>query len=196
MSKELTIDSFIHAAWMLNCEPAAIRAVAQVESGPLGAFLETGDPVILFERHAFHRLTEGKFDGARVDGGDPVWSLVSSPAPGGYGPNSVQHKRLSKAVQLDRTAAIKSASWGIFQILGDNHAQAGCKRLQDFVNVMYDHDVNQQLRAFVMFVLNDPRLAWAIRDKDWARFAYVYNGPNYGKNLYDTRIAQAYEALK
>lgn len=49
------------AAAKLGCEVAAIKAVAEVEAGSFGGFLSTGEPVILFERHVFHKRTKGEF---------------------------------------------------------------------------------------------------------------------------------------
>ncbi|WP_262919099.1 N-acetylmuramidase family protein [Niabella hibiscisoli] len=48
----LTEKDFQDAARQLNCEVAAIKAVAEVESKGDG-FLPTGEPKILFERHIF-----------------------------------------------------------------------------------------------------------------------------------------------
>lgn len=177
------------AAWLLRCEEATIRAVAEVEAGAAGAFLNHREPTILFERHLFHRLTGGRWDGHRVPNGMDTWSLISDPSPGGYGPVYVQHQRLHEASQLNREAALMSASWGLFQILGSNHAAAGYPTLQRFVNAMY-REVDDHLRAFTMFIRHDDRLVDALRGKDWSSFAYVYNGP--ATKGYDVRAAQAY----
>lgn len=187
-------EAYAAAAWMLLAEPRALKAIAKVEAGPEGAFLLTGEPVILFERHVFHRLTQGKFDGhPDISNAQPSTK---------YGPYSAQHGRLQEAVKLDKIAAFKSASWGLFQIMGENHGAAGFRDLspgdgsgvQRFVNAMY-RSADDHLRALVMFLQNDSRLIGALRSKNWAAFAYVYNGPNYERFQYDQKIAAAYEAL-
>lgn len=188
-----TAEAYDHAAWLLLCEPRALKAIATVEAGPEGAFLSTGEPVVLFERHVFHRLTKGKFDG-HPD--------ISNEDPGGYGKYSAQHARLAEAVKLDKIAALKSASWGLFQIMGENHAAAGFRDVslgdgsgvQRFVNAMY-RSADDHLRALVMFLQNDSRLVGALRTKNWPAFAYVYNGPAYEKHDYHGRIAAAYASL-
>lgn len=187
-------ESYEAAAWFLMAEPRAVQAVAMVESGPEGAFLPTGEPVLLFERHLFSRLTAGRYDGKRVEGVTDQWSLISNQGPGGYGPASVQHKRLQAAAQLDRDAALKASSWGLFQILGLNHARAGYTTLRRFVNAMY-RSVDDHLRAFVMFIRSDDGLIDALRSHDWASFARAYNGPNYKINQYDVKMASAYSRL-
>lgn len=177
----LTEADFARAAKMLGVEVAAIKAVCEVEA-PRGGFYQDGQPTILFERHIFSRETEGKFDHSNPG--------LSGP-PGGYGPSSVQHARLAEAVKLSRDAALRSTSWGKFQIMGFNHEAAGFKVLQAFINAMYVSE-SAQLDAFVNFIRSNPRMHQALKVKDWAGFARRYNGPNYEKNKYDTKLAAAY----
>jgi hypothetical protein len=181
----LTEQNFIEAATELQCLPAAIKAVAEVEAAGAG-FLESGEPKILFERHIFSRLTQRKFDRTNPD--------ISSRAPGGYKGGQAEHGRLNQAAVLDRTAALKSASWGKFQILGQNFQRAGFKTLQEFINATY-HSEQQQLKAFVGFIKADKRLLKAIRNLDWQVFASVYNGPAYRNNRYDEKMAAAFKRL-
>lgn len=186
----LKLADYQGAAGELGCEVEAIQAVTQIEA-PRGGFQADGQPVILFERHYFSRLTGGKYDQAHPD--------ISNPKRGGYGPSSAQHGRLARAVALDRNAALKSASWGKFQIMGSNHAAAGHPTLQGFVDAMYASE-QTQLAAFVSFIKADKRLLRAIQAKDWHNFAEVYNGAGQDSppgvvDDYDYRIGQAYKAL-
>src|SRR5688500_14158988 len=157
------------------CETAALRAVAEVEAGPDGGFNDDGTPVVLFERHKFDRLTNGRFRGKRVPGLPATVASISEPSWGGYGPKAAQHKKLDFAAALDREAALKSASWGLFQILGENYAAAGFDSLQAFVNAMI-RDVDGHLRALTMFIRSNRELLTSLRSRDWAVFAYNYNG--------------------
>lgn len=182
-----TNEAYAAAAWMLMAEPRSLQAVGTVEAGPLGGFLPDDRPVVLFERHLFSRLTHGKFDHDHPD--------LSNPVAGGYGPGGrFQHERLAAAAVLDRDAALKSASWGLFQILGLNHELAGFPELQRFINAMY-RSVDDHLRALVMFIRYDARLVDAIRAKDWVTFARIYNGPQFQRNQYAEKLAAAYEML-
>lgn len=192
----VTAEGYQRAAALLQCEVASIKAIAAKESRGSG-MLPSGKPVILFERHVFRRETGGQFDKA-----DPS---VSNAKPGGYGAaGEHQHARLSAAAALDRTAALRSASWGRFQIMGFNWQQCGHGSLQAFINAMYSGDA-AHLEAFVRFILNDRRrypvngsmkgltMAEALRRKAWAAFAYLYNGPNYAINNYDASLKQLYD---
>src|SRR5690606_3942753 len=128
MKPRLTEADFQRAAAALEVPVNVIKAVTQVEARGRG-FLSTGEPVILFERHIFRRETDGRFDRTHPD--------LSNPIPGGYGPSSAQHSRLQRAARLDREAALRSASWGMFQIMGFNFERAGHPTLQSFINAMY-----------------------------------------------------------
>lgn len=181
----LTESDWQSAAEALGVPVAAIKAVAEVEA-PGAAFLPSGEPRILFERHKFHRHTGGKYDKTHPN--------ISSPKWGGYGKESAQHGRLGLAASLDRTAALKSASWGRFQILGENYAQAGFPSIQDFINAMYESE-QAHLKAFVAFIKDDARLWQALKARNWATFARIYNGPAYADNAYDVKLAKAYARL-
>ena len=111
-----------------------------VETSGCG-FLPDRRPPILFERHIFHRLTGGRFDD-----GD-----ISDQAPGGYGPmGAAQYLRLSRAVALDRTAALQSASWGLGQVMGQNCAMAGYAEVAVMVAAMAASE-DAQLTAMAAF---------------------------------------------
>ncbi|MGJ7033804.1 N-acetylmuramidase family protein [Niabella hirudinis] len=177
----LTEKDYKDAAQMLDAEVAAIRAVAEVESAGSG-FLQSGEPKILFERHVFSKRTGGLFDASHPNISNSVW--------GGYGAAANQHKRLQEAAALNREAALMSASWGKFQIMGFNYALCGFNTLQDFVNAMYRSE-REHLLAFVNYIKN-VSLDDELREHRWADFARKYNGPDYRKNRYDIRLKGAY----
>lgn len=184
----LTREDFLDDAQRIGCEVEVIMAVAQVESRGSG-FDPEGFPITLFEGHWFHRFTNGKFDETHPDLSYPKWTKKF------YGKTWKEEKeRLRRAVALDRTAALMSASWGMFQIMGFNHARCGFKTVQQFVNAMCK-DENAQLEAFTQFIINSG-LDDELRDKRWADFARLYNGPGYAVNQYDVKLERAYNRLK
>ena len=169
------------AAEALGVEVAAVKAVIDVESR--GGFLADGRPKILFERHLFSRFTDKRFN-------KPPHDDIANEAPGGYKGGAAEYDRLTRAIALDREAALKSASWGAFQILGRNFAAAGYRDVASFCHAMCQSESNQ-LAAFVGFVRAN-NLAAALQRHDWAGFAHGYNGPNYTINRYDEKLAAAY----
>jgi hypothetical protein len=182
-TRGLSDADYGRAAAALGAEIAAVQAVADVETSG-NAFDEHGRPRILFERHYFHRLTGGRFDASHA--------AISAPTAGGYGKFSEQYGKLEIAYGLDADAALRSASWGRFQIMGDNHRAAGFASVREFV-VALTRSEAAHLDAFVAFVGVDKAMAEALRKKDWTAFARRYNGPGYAKNDYDGKLKAAYE---
>jgi hypothetical protein len=189
----LNENDYIDAATELECEVQAIKAVAKTETGSSGPYfkpghdLASGDdqvPAILFERHLFHRATHGEYDQSHPH--------ISNHVQGGYGGKAVQYEKLMEAYALDSNAALLSASWGRFQILGRNFRAAGFGNVQGYVASVSESEVNQ-LRAFVSFIKSDPVLKGAISRKDWHGFAVRYNGP--AQQGYDATIARNYREL-
>lgn len=178
----ITEADYARAARVLDVDIRAIKAVAEVESGPHGGFLPTDEPVILFERHIFSRLTRGKYDQSHPD--------ISNNKPGGYGKVLAQHSRLARAAELDRNAALQSASWGRFQVMGMNWLMLGYKSLQEFINAMYRSE-GDHLDSFVRYVKANA-LDGALRDHRWRAFARGYNGKNYEAGGYHTKLSRAY----
>lgn len=185
----ITEQQFKASAKRLNVEVAAIKAVAEVESGGNG-FLPTGEPIILFEPHIFWKeLRKRGLDPNRyVKGNEDI--LYPSWGAKPYGKISQQHSRLARAVKIHREAALCSASWGKFQILGTNFKLCGYKTIQQFVNAMYDSE-DKHLEAFCGFIENT-FLDDELRAKNWPAFARGFNGIYYWKNNYDKKMAAAY----
>jgi N-acetylmuramidase/Putative peptidoglycan binding domain len=167
----------------LGVGAAELWTVMTVETSGCG-FLPDRRPPILFERHIFHRLTAGRFD----DGS------ISDPEPGGYGPlGAAQYQRLSRAIALDRDAALQSASWGLGQIMGQNCAMAGFPEVSQMIAAMSLSE-DAQLTAVGAF-LKASKLDKPLESHDWAGFAKGYNGPSFVKNRYDEKLAAAYQKL-
>lgn len=185
MNKSLTDKAIQDAANELGVEPAVIRAVDEIESRGDG-FTDDGRVKILFERHKFHQFTHGKYDASHPD--------ISNKEAGGYGSSKSQYGRFSRAFELDPEAAMKSASWGRYQIMGFNFKAAGFNSVGEFVDAMKVSE-DEHLKAFVK-VIKAWGLAPELRVKDWAAFASQYNGSAYKKNKYDTKMAAAYEKFK
>lgn len=183
----LTDQDYQRAALELNCELPAIKAVAEVESRGEG-FLSDGRPVILFEAHKFSFYTGGKYDQSHPQISSSTWNKKLY--KGGAG----EHDRLNIAIELDRRAALMSASWGRFQIMGFNFALAGFVGVEEFVAAMQESEA-RHLEAFVQIVRSFD-LEDELRRKDWAGFARIYNGQSYRANRYDHKMREAYRRFR
>ncbi|WP_082914663.1 N-acetylmuramidase family protein [Paramagnetospirillum marisnigri] len=178
-------SDILATASALGVSPAAVRAVCSVESSG-GGFLPDGRPKILFEAHIFHRLTGGQFAALHPNISSAKWDRSLYGRSGAH-----QYDRLAEAMALDVDASIKSASWGMFQILGRYHEQCGFARAVDFALAMASGEP-AQLKAFADFVTADPQMLAALRHLDWTGFARRYNGPGFAANNYHIKLADAY----
>lgn len=187
----MTENDYTRAADMLRVEVPVIQAVAKVETNG-SPFLPDGRPDILYEAHLFGRWTKNRFAGVRDTKGKAIsatsWDRSLYGAAGAW-----QYTRLGRAMDCDESAAIKSASWGAFQILGQEAGPAGFKDLESFVRAMA-HSAGDHLTAFCNYVLTN-KLDDELRSQDWKNFARQYNGPAYAKNQYDTKMATAHRQL-
>lgn len=160
-----------------------IHAFMDVEAAGAG-FDSQGRPKMLFEPHVFWRnLPAGKRDAAVKAGlAYPTWG--SKPYP------KDSYPRLKQAMAIDETAALKSASWGLGQILGENHEMVGYATVQSMVAAFME-DEEAHLEAIVAF-LRKSGIADDLAAHRWSTVARVYNGPSYRKHNYDGRMAAAY----
>lgn len=182
-SLALSATGLSDAIVALKTKEPEVWSVLSVETKGSG-FQPNRKPKILFERHVFSRLTKRRFDASNPD--------ISSRTPGGYGTGGDhQYDRLAKAMELDEDAALKSASWGLAQIMGENFADLGFTSVQDMVQTMVASE-DGQMAAFSAFLLSC-KLDQAINAHAWAKFAKRYNGPNYEKNSYDAKLDRAYK---
>ncbi len=180
-------EEYAAAGSELHCEVAVIKAVQRVEA-PRGAWDDVRQrPTILFERHLFSKYTGGRFDAK--------YPSISNYIPGGYGVYAAQYSRLEVAYALDANAALRSASWGLYQILGNNFADAGFGTVNLFVNAMC-MSVSQHLNAYVSFIKSSHALWHAVQTKNWTGIALHYNGTRYRHFHYDQSLADEYEEVK
>lgn len=166
--------------------PAALWALLAVETRGFG-YLPDKRPKILFERHKFHKRTGGKFD---------AQSDISSPASGGYSKDedagAGEYDRLSRAIALDRNAALESASWGLGQVMGFNATKLKYDSAEDMVK-RFMADEDKQLDGVVRFMNANLPLLKALQNQNWTSVAFFYNGAEYKKNAYDTRLQKFFD---
>lgn len=186
----LSGEDFLRAAEAIGCEVEAIKAVTSVEARGQG-FDAKRRPIMLFEPHVFCRcLPAGKRAAALSRGlAYPDWR------PGNYPPTQDQrYAQLDAAIAIDETAALKAPSWGIGQVLGENHKLCGFATPQDLVAKCLEGE-GGQLDVMVAFILGKG-LDAPLRRLDWPVFALGYNGKSYAKNQYDIKLARAHRRFK
>jgi Protein of unknown function (DUF3380). len=178
------------AADLLGLDPCLIRAVVAVESRG-NPFLPDGRPVILFEGHVFwHQLRKR---GIRPEKYSLPEVLHETPDRSKYKGGAAEHERLNIAALVNKDAALCSASWGMFQIMGFNYAACGFPDVAAFVKAQESE--SGQVDAFCRFLAFK---GWGryLAAHDWDNFALLYNGPGYRKNNYHTKLRAAFERCR
>lgn len=185
----LTKDDITNSAKTIGLDYPTVAAIASIESSGTGFDAKSKFPIILFEGHHFSRLTNHKYDQTNPTISYPTWTKQF------YAKNQTgEQARLNQAIALDRTAALQSTSFGMFQIMGFNYGYCGCNNVQEFVNAMCKSE-QSQLDLFLKFVKAKGLLPY-LKAGAWAKFAEQYNGPAYAQNKYDIKLANAYLKFK
>lgn len=180
---KLTEEDIAGGAARLAVDDAKIWTVWDVEAAA-SPFID-GRPTILFEPHRFSRATGHRFDKSHPRLSSRAWNKSLYP-----GSQARRWEQLLDAVGLDVDAGFASASYGGFQILGENFAVCGAPSPWSFAWRQAQTE-GDQLEAFILFVEGNG-LKRALQRGDWAAFAKGYNGTAYRVNRYDERLAQAY----
>ena len=161
-----------------------IHAILDVESRGRG-FDKKGRVIMLFEPHIFYReLRRDKAKRQKAVKAGLAYAKWRSKYP------KDSYPRLTRAMKIDREAAIRSCSWGLGQIMGFNHGMVGYPSAEEMVKA-FAADEDNQLEAIIDFIVK-AGLDDEIRRRDWAGFARGYNGPGYKKHNYHGRLARQY----
>jgi hypothetical protein len=186
---KLSSDDIENVAQELGVETAALRAVLSVETGGSG-FDATGRPKALFERHYFYKFLADQPDkqSVAVAGGlaYPKWG--EKPYPKG---SDAVYAEIEAACEIDLDCALRSVSWGLGQIMGNNHKMVGFDSAEDMVKNAMASEMNQ-LKQMASFI-KAAGLLDELQGKNWAGFAKGYNGPAYAANQYDAKLEAAYD---
>jgi len=185
---KLNDDDISSVAADLGIEEAALRAVLAVETGGSG-FDHANRPKALFERHYFYKFLfdapDKQSEAVNQGLAYPKWG--EKPYPKG---SDAVYAEITAACDIDEDAALRSVSWGLGQIMGNNFLAAGCDSVREMVEVACNSEKDQlvQMASFI----RSNGLLQKLKDKDWVGFARGYNGPGYAQTHYDVKLANNY----
>lgn len=171
-------------AQTIGCGEDHLRAVLEVETRG-GGFDVHGRPKMLFEPHVFYRNLSGADREAAVNAGLAYRRWGEKPYP------RDSYPRLERAMEINSEAALRSASWGLGQILGENYHMAGYPSAKAMVDAFLD-DEAVHLAAMVEFIVS-AGLDDDLRREDWRGFARGYNGAGYAKHGYHVKLKAAFD---
>ena len=177
----------------LGIETAAIRAVVEIETGKQHkGFNADGTAIINFDLPVFRRAAARRGVNLSKHSKSEALKPVNITKYGSQ--QAAQHARLEAAMQIDSVAAVESTFWGMFQIGGFNWKLCGAASREEFVERMKRSEYDQ-LSLFANYIRNTGLLQH-LKNKNWAAFARIYNGPSYASRGYHTRMAAAYRKYK
>lgn len=199
----ITQDQFEVAANIVGCATPAIKAVYDVEASSRG-YLKDGRVKILFEGHRFWKsLTKVNINCIAFLKKNPGYTNILYPVWSSkfYKGGPLEWNRLDLAkqvcnlLQVDEDLAQQSASYGSFQIMGENHKAAGYDTAAIMLDAYNTRGEPEQLNSFVRF-LKATGLDDELKDHNWPAFAKGYNGTGYARNKYDVKLAAAFNKYK
>ena len=156
-----------------------IHAFLDVEASGEG-FDSKGRVKILFEPHIFYReLGPGPRRNQAVTQG----LAYAKWRPGKYPADS--YPRLLAAMEINADAALRSASYGLGQIMGFNHVAAGYPSVTAMVKAFADDEENH-VQAMVNF-LKAKGIDDDLRAHNWQKIEDVYNGGGFN-GAYATKM--------
>lgn len=177
------------AAREIGIETAVLLAFLEVEAAGRG-FDNQNRPKMLFEPHVFWRNLAGRLR----EKASALGLAYAKWKPGAYPKDS--YPRLGQAIAVSAEPAYRSASYGLPQILGENHKAAGFTSAEAMFTAMRQGE-REQLLAMVT-LLKAWGLATKLRGKDfskpasWVPAVTRYNGKGYAANSYHIKCAAAF----
>jgi hypothetical protein len=163
-------DRIIAAANKFGVPPAVLAAVAATESGGGG-----NPSAIRFETHVFERYTR-----KTVNGSNKASFL--------------------EAYKIDPDAAVKSTSFGIYQIMGFNLVGKGWTAQQIYdiwlgsASTRQEQDI-ASVEILGTYLANSNRSKTAMAKYDFQSLANSYNGNCFWVNNYDMKIKLSYDLI-
>ena len=189
-SPYLEEEDFVRVAEELGVEVAAIKAVIEVEAGrSLSGLTPDGEPIVNYSARTFlKKAAKRGVNLLKAKKEHP--KAFTNPSRS----SSENFARLSEAMAVDTVAAVESDFWGMFQIGGFNYKKCGAETHSEFARRMSASE-HEQLELFAQF-LKHGGMVDAIRNRNWRKFASIYNGPSYAARGYHRRLAAAYAKYK
>lgn len=180
-------------------DPTVAKAILAIESGGQG-YGPDGRVLIRFEPHIFMGFVDRDTFNRHFQVGRPIWdgaqhgyrAYPTAAFDSFHGNQAKEYSALAVAKELNVEGAYRSISMGAAQIMGFNAPRCGYASAR----LMYNDfaDPNMQTLAFLNFVLTDPTLFAAVRNKDWRTIARLYNGPA-NVNTYAPLLENTYRKL-
>lgn len=98
------------------------------------------------------------------------------------------------AFSINPDAAMQSTSIGLMQVMGFHYQKLGFASVGAMWDYGKESEANQaDIGLRFIKAKGNEKMFNALKTKDWATFAFYYNGAQYKKFNYDNRLADAYK---
>jgi hypothetical protein len=194
MFSQSLVNALVDAAGKNGIEPAALVALAEVETSGNPFEQDGRTPSLLYERHVawrqaakFSKKLQAAF--AALGLAIPKWSKATQ-----YKDQGTSAKRLAliaKARAVHEEVANQSASWGIGQTMGFLYRELGFNSACEMVDHLTGN-LAGQIDCMIR-ELKNKHLIEPLNRHEWAVVARGYNGSGYAANRYDARLGDAYK---
>lgn len=187
----ITNADFVAFASLMGVPVNHVRGVRKVEA-PRGAYTDDGIPSPLYERHVAYRNAE---HGPALARSHPSLFYPKGYGRGGYGAYSAQFDKVVAACAFDPYAAFAGASWGAFQVLGENAEELGYDGPFEMVLSLVESEA-AHLECFRRYItvnglLDEFQLCRPGDPDSCIPFVRRYNGPGYAEFNYHVKLANA-----
>ena len=192
--KRLTQGDMGDAARALGVETEVLLAFTEVEAAGRG-FDSSNRPKMLFEPHVFYRElgnTQKRATAVTRGLAYAKWKAGSYPKD--------SYPRITAAQAISAPEALRSASWGLSQIMGNNHLDCGHSSVEDMVRTAMQGEREQLLQMVTL--MRKWGMVPMLTGKDftkadsWRQAAAKWNGSGYATHDYHGRMAAAYRKHK
>ena len=172
----ITESDLQKVALELGVETQMLKAVVLTECGSLSGNLSSGKPKILFEGHWFYKLIKNKYGSNTAQRYHELYPTLcyQNFTTKYYLSGEKEYTRYEQAYSLEPEIAPQCTSWGLGQIMGFNYQACGCSSVGEFVAKNQESEY-EQLNLWIQY-LKSQKLIQVLIDKDFEKFARVYNG--------------------
>ncbi len=160
-----------------------IKAFIKVESGREPYDAKTGKITMRFEPKQFFKRTK------QLVGAEVVAGKIRETC---HKDQTSEYAAFEQASTINRAAALECCSWGAMQVMGFNYRALHYPGVEEMVKAFSSNE-SAQIRGALDYIRSRKPLEKAVRGLDFRNTAYYYNGSDYYKGNYDTKLRKAYE---
>lgn len=180
------------AAGAFSVDPALLAAFMSVECGWRmdGRLYGYGQNLMLrrrFEKHHFGKYLRKKVDRTRAVGQNLITKKWTPGQPGGTA-------IFARAWAINPHATMMASSFGLSQIMGFNHKEAGFRKVETMVDYMARSERHQL--DVTMRLMEKMGVIREMREGDYNGMARIWNGSGYARHGYHIKLQQAHVRFK